>query len=193
MRRLTVICIGLFAVLGTVADAPRASGTAFLAKPVLVIRANSAGVQNLGGFHPMRNPTVGAAVKAFGRSSSRQPRYGGEGCVVSWRKIGLKLTFAYYGGGGRWAACQAKRGIAKFASIEGLGSDRWITSRGLQIGDSREQLERRHPSAVEWEGDYWLAIGYTPIGEGSSYPVLAATLRGETVRGFEVVMSPTYD
>jgi len=103
------------------------------------------------------------------------------------------MTFAYYGGGGKRAACQASRGIAKFASIEGPRTDRWRTSRGLQIGESREELERRHPTAIEWEKDYWLAIGYSPIGDGSSYPVLAATLQGETVRGFEVIMSPTYD
>lgn len=112
---------------------------------------------------------------------------------MSWRRIGLQMTFAYYGGGGKRAACQANRGIAKSGSIGGPRTGRWITSRGLQIGDSREELERRHPSAVEWEGDYWLAIGYTPIGEGSSYPVLAATLRGEAVSGFEVLMSPGYD
>ena len=112
---------------------------------------------------------------------------------MSWRKIGLQMTFAYYGGGGRRAACQANRGIAKFASIEGPRADRWRTSRGLQIGDSRKQLEQLYPNAIEWEGDYWLEIGYSPIGEGSSYPVLAATLWGETVRGFEAIMSPTYD
>ena len=103
------------------------------------------------------------------------------------------MTFAYYGSGGRWAACLADRGIAKVASIEGPRADRWRTSRGLQIGDSREQLERRHPDAVERNGDYWLAIGYSPIGEGGSFPVLAATLEGETVRAFEALMSPGYD
>jgi len=113
--------------------------------------------------------------------------------MVSWRRIGLQMAFAYYGGGGRWAACQANRGVAKFASIEGPGATLWRTSRGLQVGDSREELESRHPNAVEWEGDYWLAIGYTPIGEGGSYPVLAATLRGDTVRGLEAIMSPGYD
>jgi len=191
MRMLAAICIGFAAVISATADAHPAPGPALRAEPVLVIRANSAGVQSLGGFHPIRNPTVRAAVRAFGRPSSRQPRYGGEGCKLSWRKIGLQVTFAYYGGGGKRAACQ--RGIAKFASIQGARAGRWKTGRGLQIGDSREDLERLHPSAVEWEGDYWLAIGYSPIGDGSSYPVLAATLSGETVRGFEVLMSPGYD
>jgi len=193
MRRLIVVCLAIFSVLGTTAAANSAPSMAPMASPVLVIQANSAGVQNLGGFHPIRNPTVGAAVKAFGRHSLRQPRYGGSGCDLSWSKIGLKITFAYYGGGGRWAACRAGRGIAKSALIQGSAANRWQTSRGLQIGDSREQLERRHRSAVEWEGDYWLAIGYSPIGEGSSYPVLTATISRATVRGFEVLMSPGYD
>ena len=61
------------------------------------------------------------------------------------------------------------------------------------MGDGLEQLERRYPNAVEWEGSYWLAIGYSPVGEDSSYPVLAATISGETVHGFEVKMSPSYD
>ena len=167
-------------------------GTAPLADPALVIEANSAGVQNLGGLRPIRNPTVGAAVRAFGRPSSRQPRYGGSGCDLSWREIGLKITFAYFGGGGKRAACQANRGVAKSALIRGAAADRWQTSRGIRVGDSLERLESRYPDAVEREGAYWLATGSSPLGD-SSYPVLAATIRGETVDGFEVQMSPAYD
>ncbi len=189
MRKLLAISLSLSLVFAAAAAANTTSRTAPLAGPALVIQANSAGVQNLGGFHPIRNPTVGAAVKAFGRPSSRLPRYGGSGCDVSWKKIGLKITFAYYGGGG--TAC--KRGVAKTGVIQGSAADRWQTNRGVRIGDSLEQLESRYPNAVEWEGDYWLAIGYTPVGEGGSYPVLAATVSGETVSGFEVLMSPAYD
>lgn len=87
----------------------------------------------------------------------------------------------------------AGQGIAKSALIQGSTADRWRTNRGVKIGASREQLERRHPRSVEWEGDYWLAIGYSPIGDGGSYPVLTATIHGETVHGFEVLMSPGYD
>ena len=79
------------------------------------------------------------------------------------------------------------------ALIRGSAASRWQTSRGIHIGDSLERLESRYPNAVEWEGDYWLAIGYSPIAEGSSYPVLAAKVSGETVSGFEVSMSPAYD
>jgi len=188
MKKSIIACLCLSQLLmATAANA--ASSTTPLADSVLVIQANNAGVQNLGGFHPIRNPTVSAAVKAFGRPSSRRPRYGGSGCDVSWKKIGLKITFAYYGGGG--TAC--RRGIAKTGVIQGATADRWQTSRGIRIGDSLEQLERRYPNAVEWEGDYWLAIGYSPVGDGGSYPVLSATVNGETVDGFEVMMSPTYD
>jgi hypothetical protein len=187
MKKL-IVCLCIFPLLATT-TASAAANTAPLANPALVIQANNAGVQNLGGFHPIRNPTVAAAVKAFGRPSSRQQRYGRSGCDVSWRKIGLKITFAYYGGGG--SAC--RRGIAKTGVIQGTAADRWQTNRGIRIGDSLEQLERRYPNAVEWEGDYWLAIGYSPVGDGGSYPVLAAMVNGETVSGFEVMMSPTYD
>jgi hypothetical protein len=188
MKKLIVVCLCLFQ-LPAAATASAAPNTTPLANSALVIQANNAGVQNLGGFHPIRNPTVRAAVNAFGRPSSRRPRYGGSGCDVSWRKIGLKITFAYYGG--RGTAC--KRGIAKTGVIQGTAADRWQTNRGIRIGDSLEQLERRYPNAVEWEGDYWLAIGYSPLGDGYSYPVLAAMVSGETVSGFEVMMSPTYD
>jgi hypothetical protein len=191
MRRLAAICLSMSLVLASTAVANSAPPTEPLVGSVLVIQANSAGVQNLGGFHPIRNPTVGAAVKAFGRPSSRQPRYGGSGCDLSWRKFGLKMTFAYFGGGGKRAACH--RGVAKLALIQEPAAGRWQTSRGARIGDSLEQLERLYPNAVEWEGDYWLAIGYTPVGEGGSYPVLAAKVGGETVRGFEISMSPAYD
>jgi hypothetical protein len=184
MRRLIAVCLGILLVLGATATASSA----------LVIHANSGGVQNLGGFHPISNPTVGAAVKALGPPSSRQPRYGGSGCDLSWGELGLKMTFAYFGGGGgRRAACQASRGVAKTALIQGSAADRWQTSRGIRIGDSVEQLELRYPTAVAREGSYWLAIGYSPIGEDSRYAVLAAMVRGGEVRGFEVKMSQSYD
>lgn len=192
--RQIIICLTVFLAFVPTAVASSEVGTAPLARSVLTIQASSIGVYNLGGFHPIRNPTVGAAVKAYGRPSSRRPRFGGSGCDISWRRIGIQMTFAYFGGGGgRRAACRANRGVAKSALIRGFGAERWQTSRGVRIGDSREQLERRHPSAVEWEGDYWLEIGYSPIGEGSSYPVLVALIDGGTVSGFEAMMSPAYD
>lgn len=191
--RQVIVCLAAFFALSSTAAANQTSSTAPPSRSVLTIQANSAGVQNLGGFHPIRNPTVGAAVKAYGRPSSRRPRFGGLGCDISWRKIGIQMTFAYFGSGGKRAACGANRGVAKTALIRGSSADRWRTSRGAQIGDSREQLERRHPAFVEWEGDYWLATGYSPIGEGGSYPVLAALIDGGTISGFEVKMSPGYD
>jgi hypothetical protein len=159
----------------------------------LTIRVNNSGVQGLGHFHPKRNPTVGPAVAAFGRPSARRPRYGGEGCEVFWRNIGLKIFFSYYGGGGKRAACQPHRGVAKSALIRGPRADPWRTSRGVAIGDSLGRLESRYPNAIEFEGAYWLATGYTPIGEGSSYPVLEATIRSGSVFSFGLSMSPTYD
>jgi hypothetical protein len=178
-----------------VATASSNPGTSPLARSVLTIQANSAGVQNLGGFHPIRNPTVGAAVRAYGRPSSRRLRYAGAGCEITWPKIGLRMSFAYYGGGpGTGLACRPGRGIAKSALIIGPGADRWRTSRGAQIGDSREELKDLHPSAVEvWDGSYWLETGYSPVGDGGSYPVLAALIDRGTVSGFEVLMSPGYD
>lgn len=65
--------------------------------------------------------------------------------------------------------------------------------QGLRLGDSLERLEGLYPNAVEYEGAYWLAIGYTPIGEGGSYPVLAASTGNGNVTSFDLLMSPTYD
>ena len=95
--------------------------------------------------------------------------------------------------GGKRAACGANYGVAKTALIRGPGANRWRTSRSARIGDSREQLERHHPSAVEWEGDYWLAIGRSVVGEDDSYPIVKALINGGAVSGFEVMMSPGYD
>jgi hypothetical protein len=186
---VAIICIAAF-LLAAVAP----SLAAARADSTLVIKADSAGLHNLGGFHPLRNPTVGAAVAAFGRPSSRRPRYGGSGCDVAWRRIGLTMTFAYYGGGGgNRGACLANYGVAKVALIRGPRALRWQTNRGARIGDSREQLEQHHPSAVEWEGDYWLAIGRSIVGADDSYPILAALIDGGAVSGFEAMMSPGYD
>lgn len=191
LRLFSVVLLGAVLALGG-ASARQASAVN-ASRANLVIHANNSGVLGLGHFHPKRNPTVGAAVSAFGRPSARRPRYQGEGCEVFWRRIGLKLYFANYGGGGHRAACEARKGVAKSAVIRGPRGRRWQTSRGLRLGNSLERLESLYPNAVEYEGAYWLAVGYTPIGEGGSYPVLAASIRGGEVSGLELLMSPTYD
>lgn len=185
---------GVFCLVVFLSAAMAPGLAAARANSSLVISADSAGLHNLGGFHPLRNPTVGAAVASFGHPSSRRPRYGGSGCSIAWRRIGLTMTFAYYGGGGgRRGACRARYGIAKLALIRGPQALRWQTDRGARIGDSREQLERHHPSAVEWEGNYWLAIGRSVLGADASYPILTALIDGGEVSGFEAMMSPGYD
>ena len=70
-------------------------------------------VTAIGAFKPQSDPSLGAAVRAFGPPSSVRPR-GQVSCRLGWRAIGLRITFVNLGGG---SACDPALGKAQI----GLG------------------------------------------------------------------------
>lgn len=94
---------------------------------------------------------------------------------MTWT-VGLRMVFANFGG---LDPCSPEGGLADLAVMRGA---RWRTSRGLRIGDPVSRLHRLYPTATARGGLWWLVTGYTPIGEGGYYPVLAAAVGRGRVR-----------
>jgi len=131
----------------------------------------------IGDFKPRRNPTLGAALDAYGVPSSRR-RVSRVSCKVGWNGPGVKVVFANLGGGG---PCGADRGRAQTARAFGA---RWRTAKGLRIGQSLRRLRSLYPDATRHGDTWWLVTGFSQIGVPHRYPVLSATVPGGTVGSF---------
>ena len=140
----------------------------------------------IGDFKPARDPTVGAALDAFGEPSSRR-RFGDTACKLAWHGLGVKVLFANFGGGG---ACQEDLGRAQTARAYG---DRWRTVKGLRIGHRLARLRRVYPAATRHGRSWWLSTAVSFIGETHRYPVLAATVRRGRVGSFSLQIGAAGD
>ena len=171
-RHLLVACAVLLVAAGPAAAAPftiNVRGSADSFGRVLAI----------GDFKPNRDPTLGAAIDAYGESSF-QRRISTWGCKVGWHGLGVKILFANFGGGG---ACEEDLGRSQTARAFG---DRWRTAKGLRVGQRLARLRRLYPSATRHGRGWWLVTAVSQIGVTSRYPVLSATVRGGRVRSFAV-------
>jgi hypothetical protein len=156
------------------------------AATTLGLNARSDGsVRNIGGFHPYQDPTLGAAIDVFGTPDSKRSLDGGNACIVRWRDVGLKVTFANFGSAD---ACTWKGGLAQVADIRGDNTERWRTNEGLRIGDSEARLRDRYPNAARHGSYWWLVTATTYIGceDGCPYGVLRAKVVEGDVRAFMV-------
>jgi hypothetical protein len=140
----------------------------------------------IGDFKPDRDPTLGAALDAYG-DSSFQRRISTWGCRVGWHGLGVKVLFANFGGGG---ACDEDLGRSQTARAFG---DRWRTAKGLRVGQRLAQLRNLYPSATRHGRVWWLVTALSRIGETHRYPVLAATVRDREVRSFAVQIAAAGD
>ena len=97
----------------------------------LTIETGKYGVRKLGPLDTRStrtySPTVAAARRALGRPSNVLPN-GGGGCVGKWRRLGLRIVFADFGGGtgpvcGR-AKASRSRSTARARGARGRAADR---------------------------------------------------------------------
>jgi hypothetical protein len=133
----------------------------------------------IGDFKPARNPTYGAAVRAYGEPASERSRSGGSACIVNWPRVGVRIVFANFGLG---SACDRDLGRSQSARAYG---DEWRTRRGLRVGARLSRLRRLYPRVRRHGRNWWLVTGVSLTGPGRHrYPVLAATVRGRRVRSF---------
>jgi hypothetical protein len=183
MARLPTLRVALAATIGAVALLP-AAGPAPAAEQgpasSFAIRATGGlggSVTRIGAFSPRRDPTIGAARRVFGRPSALTLR--GGSCVVTWRRLGLRIVFANFGGTlpGQ-TTCTSSVGRAQAFTTRG---PRFRTSRGLQVGDPSSRILDRHPDAEFREAVWWLVDAESPFGDGGAYPSLRAVVSGGRV------------
>ena len=176
----------LLALTGILAFAAPADARSF------VIRATGSTtglgeVQAIGDFKPATNPRLGAAVRAFGPTSSR--RGGGEICRVRWANLGVFGIFQNFGG--RGSSCQGRIGLAQKVVVSG---DRpWRTFRGLRLGDSAARVRQLHPAARRTPRGFRLVEGVLPFGSPVRYAVLGARMANGRVSAFTVFVGAAGD
>ena len=152
--------------------------SALAAEFTINVRGNDDGfgrVLAIGDFKPGRDPTLAAALDAYGVPSFKR-RVSTVGCRVGWNGPGVKVLFANLGNGG---ACD--RGRAQTARAFG---DRWRTAKGLRVGQRLARLRSLYPSATRHRDTWWLVTALSRIGAPHRYPVLSATVRGGRVQSF---------
>jgi hypothetical protein len=150
------------------------------------IRADSDGVKALGSFRVAKNPSLRAAIRAFGEPT--RITGGGNSCRVGWHRRGLVLRFANFGGED---ACEPRFGRAQSGVARGPEATEWRTDHGLKVGQRDDQIPRRHPSARRINArSWWLVTGLSPFGDcpaaGCPYAVVEAWVRRGRVSGFRM-------
>jgi len=156
------------------------------ARPFTIeVRGNSDGfgrVLAVGDFRPERDPTLAAAIAAYGDPATTRSVGGDAGCRVAWPDLGVRILFVNLGGG---SACDPPLGKAQEARIHTVRS--WRTARGLHVGERRRKLRRLYPRARRHRRSYWLTTGVNLYGVGQRpYPVLSARLRGGRIASFKL-------
>lgn len=178
------------ALAATAAAALAAAPAAHGADYTLRAKGSATGlgkVTAIGDFKPEADPTLGAAVRAFGQPSSTRAK-GEEVCVLGWRGIGLRINFVNFGAGR--SACDPSVGRAQSASAFGRV---WHTSRGLKIRSTTRKLRRLYPHAFRRGRTYRLVVARSVLGDGRRYSVLAARTRKGRVGSFKLFIGAAGD
>lgn len=136
-------------------------------------------VSRVGPFKPRADGRIRAAIRAFGRPSSRV-RTSGISCRVDWRRLRLRIHFANLGRIPRGkSACSASVGRAQTIVVRGR---RFRTQGGLRVRSRSSTIRRRHPKATFRRGSWALVSAVFPFGSDKPQPVLRAAVRGGRVR-----------
>jgi hypothetical protein len=183
-RSVTLIAAALFAAVLSAAAAAPADARPF----VIEARGSETGpgiVRAIGDFRPARNPRLGAAIRAYGETTSR--RGGGEICRVRWANIGVRITFQNFGG---VDSCEPSGGRAQKAVVD---DDRWRTGKGLRIGNEISRLRRLYPDAERTSRGFRLVEGILPFGQPRRYAVLGARVSDGRVRAFTMFVGAAGD
>ena len=155
------------------------------------IYATTRKAERIGDWKVGKRPLLRHAIRVFGQPGRKRSFWGGDGCAVSWYRLGLKGWFANFGG---FHACTPYGGNAQAVRIKGRNAKRysWRTWEGVRIGSSLRALRTRHPGADQHgrNGWWWIKTGRTHIGScpaaGCPIPILKAQVRHRKVRAFYV-------
>ena len=147
VSRRTVLSLLVVAVTALAVGASSAAQ----AKPYTIVPGKWT-VKRLGPFKTQNTrhyrPTVGRAIRAFGRPSSRFQKQGG--CVVKWKRLGLRIEFWNFGGTPPGQTiCSDDVGLAQSFNVT---ERKFRTWRGLRVGMRESRLRRLHPAADWFDG-----------------------------------------
>jgi hypothetical protein len=138
----------------------------------------------IGGYLVKKDGTLFGAIRQFGPPTSkrRDPDSGWNGCVVTWKSLGLRIFFYNLGG---QDSCQPQYGYFRDALITGK---KWRTASGLRIGDPQRWIFRYHPKATPTGTGAWWSLlqRVPPWGDGTGYAALAAKVNRGYVSAFGV-------
>jgi hypothetical protein len=126
------------------------------------------------------------AIRAYGRPDRRDAA----GCGNVWRRLGLRLITADFGGG---PACAGTTRIQRIT----ITSNRWVTERGLRVGDSLDRVRELYPElrrftdlygdAPAFRNTWALVLEETEVGGPPNLlDRLSAEIRGRTVRSLTI-------
>lgn len=168
----------LLAVLCTVALAGGAASSSAAARSWVIQGDNV-----IGGYLVKKDGTLFGAIRQFGPpTSKRRDTTGWNGCIVTWKSLGLRIFFYNLGG---QDSCQPQYGYFRDALITGK---KWRTASGLRIGDPWKWIFRYHPRAKRTESAaWWSLLERVPFwGEGVGYTALEAKVNRGSVSAFSV-------
>jgi hypothetical protein len=127
------------------------------------------------------------AIRAFGRPDGKNP----QGCPNKWKKLGVRMVVADFGGG---PACA---GTTRIQTLVITGRA-WQTERGLRIGDSLDRVRELYPELERFSELYdidapiyrhtW-GLVFEPSQVGGPPNLLdrlSAEIRGRRVRSLTV-------
>jgi hypothetical protein len=167
---------------------------AALAAPSMTIDVQDSGrIVRVGDFKPRQRlgethfpggvtPNRRNAVKAYGKPDARDAG----GCKNVWKRLGLRLITADFGGG---PACAGTTPVQQIR----ISSRKWITERGLRVGDSLDKVRELYPElqrfsdlygpAPAYRYDWALVLEPSPVGGPPNLiDRLSAEIRGRKVR-----------
>lgn len=136
-------------------------------------------VSRIGPFRPAENPRLSAAIRAFGRPSTR--KLDGGTCRVEWRRLRLRITFENFGGArpGQ-TTCTPSVGRAQGFVAR---SARFRTVNDLRVGEPSSVIRAKHPEATFQPKKFWALVSARfPFGGSEEpAPVLKALVAGGRV------------
>lgn len=169
------LCLTLVLMLAVCAPPTSASG----ATTAFTIVTRDYHVSRIGPFQPARDPRLSAAIRAFGRPSSR--KLDRSTCRVEWRRLRLQIMFENFGGvlPGQ-TTCTPSVGRAQGFVAR---SSRFRTVRHLRVGQPSSSIPIKHPNAeFQPEGFWALVLATFPFGDNEEpAPVLNALVTGGRV------------
>ena len=151
----------------------------------------------IGSFHPKQRlgetsfgggvtPNRRNAIKAYGKPDGKNP----QGCPNKWKKLGVRIVTADFGGG---PPCTATTPVQQIV----VTGKQWTTERGLKIGDSLDRVRELYPELKRfndlygknkfWQYSWALVLEESQVGGPPNViDRLSAEIRDRKVRSFTV-------